>query len=177
MTPSLTDTLCTRCGLCCDGSLFSDVELSGRSEATRLELLGLDIEEDDADESLLQQPCAALRGTRCGIYAHRPGCCMTFECRLLRDVRRGAMNVARARGHIADARQRIRRTKVLLVRLGQRHNVPIIHIVRRVEQAQVVRARGGVHVLNSSDPDFVVQLRQGVVQELLDFVLVNELLR
>jgi hypothetical protein len=119
MTPSLTDTLCTRCGLCCDGSLFSDVELSGRAEGTQLELLGLDIEEDDANESLLQQPCTALDGTRCGIYAHRPGCCRTFECRVLRDVQSGAMDVASARRRIADARRRIRQAKLLLVRLGQ----------------------------------------------------------
>jgi uncharacterized protein len=120
MIPSPTDTLCTRCGLCCDGSLFSDVELAGPAEATPLELLGLDIEEDDADGSLLQQPCTALRGTRCSIYAHRPRCCMTFECQLLRDVRRGALDVARARAHVADARRRIRQTKALLAQLGQR---------------------------------------------------------
>jgi NADPH2:quinone reductase len=47
----------------------------------------------------------------------------------------------------------------MLVRLGQRHNVPIIHIVRRPAQVDLVRERGGVHVLNSSDTDFVGQLR------------------
>ena len=29
----LTDTLCTRCGLCCDGTLLGDVELTGPAEA------------------------------------------------------------------------------------------------------------------------------------------------
>jgi uncharacterized protein len=109
MGPSLTDTLCTRCGLCCDGSLFADVELVGRVEATSLEVLGLEIEDDDPDGSLLLQPCLALRGTRCGIYALRPECCRTFECRLLQEVRRGAVGVARARAQIADTRKRIRR--------------------------------------------------------------------
>ena len=47
MKPSLTDTLCTRCGLCCDGSLFADVELASRDEASALEVMGLDIEDDD----------------------------------------------------------------------------------------------------------------------------------
>ncbi len=120
MIPSLTDTLCTRCGLCCDGSLFVDVELAGQAEATRLEIMGLDVEDDDAEGGLLLQPCAALRGTHCGIYAHRPECCRTFECRLLADVRRGAMDVKRARGHIADALRRIRRAQALLARLGRR---------------------------------------------------------
>ena len=48
MKPSLTDTLCTRCGLCCDGSLFADVELAGPAESAGLEVMGLEIEEDDA---------------------------------------------------------------------------------------------------------------------------------
>ena len=120
MIPSLTDTLCTRCGLCCDGSLFGDVELAGRTEATRLEIMGLDIEDDDAAGGLLLQPCAALRGTRCSVYAHRPKCCRTFECRLLQDVRRGATTVERARKLIAEALRRTRRVKALLARLGRR---------------------------------------------------------
>ena len=81
----LTDTLCTRCGLCCDGTLFGDVELRGPREATRLAILGLDVDTDDADAELLALPCRGLRGTRCGVYAYRPhaaapssaGCCRT----------------------------------------------------------------------------------------------------
>lgn len=106
MKPSLTDTLCTRCGLCCDGSLLADVELASRSEATRLEILGLEIEDDDA-HGLLVLPCAALRGTRCSIYPHRPETCRTFECRLLQEVRRGAVSVETAESRIVEARKRI----------------------------------------------------------------------
>ena len=120
MKPSLTDTLCTRCGLCCDGSLFADVELAGRAEATRLEVMGLEIDEDDTSGALLAQPCRALRGRRCGIYAHRPECCRTFECRLLRDVRRGTTGVERAVEQIAQARRRIRRMRNRMARLGPR---------------------------------------------------------
>ena len=120
MKPSLTDTLCTRCGLCCDGALFADVELTGPTEAAGLEVMGLEIEEDDADGGLLVQPCAALRGRRCGIYAHRPECCRTFECRLLQDVRRGAVDVNRAGEHIAEALKRIGRMRELAAELGQR---------------------------------------------------------
>ena len=119
MTPSLTGTLCTRCGLCCDGSLFADVELAGRAEATRLEVLGMEIEDDDGSGAQLLQPCAALKGKRCSIYEHRPECCQTFECRLLQDVRRGAVGIDRAKEQIADALKRIGRVKVLLAQLGQ----------------------------------------------------------
>ena len=120
MKPTLTDTLCTRCGLCCDGSLFADVELAGPAEAAGLEVMGLEIEDDDADGGLLVQPCAALQGKRCGIYAHRPECCRTFECRLLQDVRRGAVGAKRAWKHIAEALKRVGRVRELAVELGQR---------------------------------------------------------
>jgi len=120
MKPSLTDTLCTRCGLCCGGSLFADVELASRDEAAALEVMGLDIEDDDeADGELLLQPCAALKGKRCSIYPYRPNCCRTFECRLLQEVRRGAVSVDRAKDRIAEALKRIQRVKELVVALGQ----------------------------------------------------------
>ncbi len=119
MKPSLTDTLCTRCGLCCDGSLFADVELANRVEATTLEVMGLEIE--DADENgggLLGQPCAALIAKRCTIYAHRPDCCDTFECRLLQAVKRGTMSEDRAQAKIADALRQIERVQQLTAELG-----------------------------------------------------------
>lgn len=112
--PPLTETLCTRCGLCCDGTLFCDVELTGLAEATRLERLGLDVDADDADVELLALPCGALRGTRCRVYAQRPQCCRTFECRLLQDTRRGAVAGDAALARIAAARAQVARVETLL---------------------------------------------------------------
>lgn len=120
MSERLTDRLCTHCALCCDGSLFADVELSGRKEASRLELMGLEVDDSDTEGELLTQPCRALQGRRCGIYAHRPKCCRTFECGLLQDVRRGAVGVEQAERHIADALARIGRVEARLSALGQR---------------------------------------------------------
>ncbi len=115
MKPSMTDALCTRCGLCCDGSLFADVEVR-RAEATGLEILGLEVEDNDQDGLQLLQPCGALRGKRCGIYAHRPRTCRAFECRLLQDAQRGDVSVDRALEHITEAHRRIRRVRELLAR-------------------------------------------------------------
>jgi len=126
MTPSLTDTLCTQCGLCCDGSLFADVELAGRKEAARLEALGIEIEDDDPSGAQLLQPCAALRGRRCTIYEHRPKCCRTFECRLLQEVRRGAVGVEQAEGQIAETLKQIGHVKDLLAQLGQDDGLPLV---------------------------------------------------
>ena len=119
MKPSLTDTLCTRCGLCCDGSLFADVELASGDEASALEIMGLEIEDADEDDAgLLLQPCAALKEKRCSIYPYRPDCCRTFECRLLWEVKRGAVGVEGAKAKIAEALKRIERVKELIVQLG-----------------------------------------------------------
>jgi Fe-S-cluster containining protein len=118
MKPSLTDMLCTQCGLCCDGSLFADVELASADEASALEVMGLEIEEEDDDRGLLLQPCRALKGTRCSIYPHRPDCCRTFECRLLQDAKRGTVNSAEAKQKIVTALQQIKHVKLLIGQLG-----------------------------------------------------------
>ena len=119
MKPSLTDTLCTRCGLCCDGSLFADVELASRKEASALEVMGLEIDDADEDEGgPLLQPCAALKGKRCSIYPYRPDCCRTFECRLLQRVKRGKVGVERAKETIAEALKRLEHVTELAVQLG-----------------------------------------------------------
>ncbi len=120
MTPMLTDTLCTNCGLCCDGTLFADVELVGKAEVVRLEIMGMEVENEDRNTGLLSQPCTALRGTRCGIYAHRPNCCRVFQCHLLQNAQRGAVTVERALEQIADAREQIVQVRAMLGRLGSR---------------------------------------------------------
>ncbi|MEP7116698.1 MAG: YkgJ family cysteine cluster protein [Acidobacteriota bacterium] len=116
----LTDTLCTRCGLCCDGTLLGDVELTGPAEAARLELLGLTLDDDEAGVELLALPCTAARGTRCTIYADRPQCCRTFACRLLQQAEGGVVPVAIAVERIAAARAQVAHVKTLLARVERR---------------------------------------------------------
>jgi NADPH:quinone reductase len=48
----------------------------------------------------------------------------------------------------------------MVLRLGQRQNVPVIHVVRRAAQAAVLRSLGAEHVLVSDRPDFAETLRQ-----------------
>src|SRR6185503_8553736 len=47
----------------------------------------------------------------------------------------------------------------MLLRLGRRRDIPVIHVVRRQAQVDGIRELGGEYVLNSSDPDFIEQLR------------------
>ena len=48
----------------------------------------------------------------------------------------------------------------MMVRLGKRHNIPIIHTVRRPEQVVQVKERGADYVLNTQDADFADQLQE-----------------
>lgn len=48
----------------------------------------------------------------------------------------------------------------MIVRLGRRFSLPIINIVRRAEQVEVLKAAGAEHVLSSSDPDFDPRLQE-----------------
>jgi NADPH:quinone reductase-like Zn-dependent oxidoreductase len=47
----------------------------------------------------------------------------------------------------------------MILRVGKRKEIPVIHIVRRQGQVDWVRRLGGEYVLNSSDSDFIQQLR------------------
>ncbi|HEX7861643.1 MAG TPA: YkgJ family cysteine cluster protein [Verrucomicrobiae bacterium] len=136
-------SLCVECGLCCDGSLFSEVELASDDEGAALESVGLQIEDSDDDEpAVLMQPCGALCGTRCSIYAQRPECCRTFECKVLRNLRGRAnpptavsisgkaqrelrTTLDSARAKIRDLRQKVAAIEGVLDGLGCDGSLPI----------------------------------------------------
>jgi len=119
-THELTDLLCTQCGLCCNGTLFADVELKNSREAAAVEDLGLEIDEGD-ENPVLSQPCAALHGRRCSIYEHRPSCCRTFECQLLTRTRQGDVDTDQAADIIAGTLDLVERVRDLLQQL-ERHD-------------------------------------------------------
>jgi Fe-S-cluster containining protein len=119
MEVNFTDALCTHCGLCCNGSLFADVELAGGKEMSGVEVMGLEVEEGDDGEGLLLQPCAALKEKRCTIYPYRPNCCRTFECQLLRKVKSGAVPLEQARSKVAEVLRQIERTEERIAHLHQ----------------------------------------------------------
>ena len=94
--------LCTDCGICCDGTLFSSVSLQApgltAARAHRLPLL------ETRDGYKLELPCAALRGVLCGIYQERPEQCADYSCALLERVGDEEMSFDEARGTIEDTR-------------------------------------------------------------------------
>lgn len=48
----------------------------------------------------------------------------------------------------------------MVIRLGRRFGLPVINIVRRAEQAQLLKDAGAENILNSSDLDFDTRLRE-----------------
>lgn len=97
--------LCRRCGLCCDGTLFAWVPLSA-TEATQLSKLGLAVVPREGGSMALRQPCSALQGKDCRVYAHRPAPCRSFRCHQLIALGEGEASEAEATAQV-DAAHRL----------------------------------------------------------------------
>lgn len=87
------ETLCLRCGLCCDGTLFTHVALTP-DEEKRLQLGGV-----------IRQPCPKLQADcRCSVYAQRPKGCAHFVCMLGRALESGEVGLDEATGLVNELR-------------------------------------------------------------------------
>jgi len=114
------EKLCPNCGLCCDSTLFADVELRAGDDAKQLKQLGLTLVQKSKNKLAFAQPCACFDGKLCGIYADRPRQCRKFECGLLKRVDAGEMTAGTALKKIAAAKQRAETVRGLLRASGQR---------------------------------------------------------
>ena len=103
--------LCLDCGLCCNGVLFDLVRLQPGDRAKALTAKGLKIKKGQ----WFTQPCTALSGRLCQIYAHRPGRCRLFECRQYQRVAAGEESTATALARIEHVRKAVARMEELLV--------------------------------------------------------------
>lgn len=92
--------LCLNCGLCCDGTLFSNVVVTAEGVSPVVAEAGFRLSPDGKS---FVQPCQALRSRRCSVYADRPATCRTFRCKLLRALERGTIDVDAATGLVAQA--------------------------------------------------------------------------
>src|SRR5665213_304235 len=112
--------LCPNCGLCCDSTLFADVELRAGDDASRLAKLGLTIQQKTKTKLGFAQPCACFDGKLCQIYADRPKRCRLFECGLLKKVQADELTADAALKKITETKQRAEKVRELLRSLGQR---------------------------------------------------------
>lgn len=120
LTPmNAVDQLCPHCGLCCDSTLFADVELRAGDDPQRLTKLGLTVWQKTKTKLAFAQPCAGFDGQFCKLYAERPKRCRLFECGLLKRVDRGELAAGMALKKIQAARTRAKRIRELLRQCGQ----------------------------------------------------------
>ena len=112
--------LCPNCGLCCDSTLFADVELRAGDDARRLRKLGLTLYQKTKTKTAFAQPCACFDGKLCQIYADRPNRCRKFDCGLLKRVAAGELTPNAALKKISEAKRQAENVRALLRSLGQR---------------------------------------------------------
>lgn len=94
--------ICTACGMCCDGTLFSYVPIAADDDLTPLREKHAVFESREQGDSF-RQPCSALESRCCTIYAVRPSACRAYRCKLLEKVEAGETDVGTARDIIATA--------------------------------------------------------------------------
>lgn len=94
--------LCRRCGLCCDGSLFSLVPLAD-DEPAAARRRGLPIALRDGAAPALRQPCPALVARACTVYDERPAACRRYRCLLYAALADHEVSPAEAAATVDDA--------------------------------------------------------------------------
>ena len=95
--------ICTACGLCCDGSLFTKATVQAGDEAT-VQALGLVVTSNDKQQSSFPLPCRHYCQAQCTVYDQRPPVCRNYRCALLRNVERGALSSSQAQARVAQVR-------------------------------------------------------------------------
>ncbi len=121
MGQSPAEKLCLACGLCCDGTLFDNVQLKPGDDPKRLRAGGLPVTVSRGREPVARfpQPCAALCQDRtCRLYADRPEQCRTYECKVYQGMQAGRLTPAAALRIVTNARRQADRVRKLLRTLG-----------------------------------------------------------
>lgn len=103
LTPQVTDpaqSLCVRCGLCCDGTIFDHARLVPADDPARLEDGGFIVSPTKTGTGFAL-PCHHHQDRICTLYQQwRPTICHTFRCRLLRRFDAGEISLEEAQGII-----------------------------------------------------------------------------
>jgi Fe-S-cluster containining protein len=101
----LESRLCTSCGMCCDGTMFTSAKASA-DEMDFVRSLGLEPRSAAHASPGFNLPCHFLSGTVCTIYdRRRPSVCSSFACKMLNLVRNGDMPGDEGFRLIAKARE------------------------------------------------------------------------
>ncbi len=93
MTDKNSPDLCTKCGVCCDGTFFDEamIQPSDLNPVTeKLDLLRKD------GKIKIKLPCSHHINYRCTIYEQRPWVCRAYECKLLKECKQGKVDEGEA---------------------------------------------------------------------------------
>jgi hypothetical protein len=128
-------TLCQRCGLCCDGNLFTSLPLR-RSEVPTLERLALPVVKRSDGTPGLEQRCAALQGRCCTVYAERPEACRRYRCFLATALSEGELSLEEALKVVDEAHARIQAVDALLPPGDASAPIAVLQRARRADQPE-----------------------------------------
>jgi hypothetical protein len=163
-TPVIANTeqsLCARCGLCCDGTIFGRARVFAEDDPARLKAGGF-ILLATAARTGFTLPCHHQRGRLCAIYQQwRPQVCHTFRCALLRSVEAGQLSVGNAHARIERAVALAERIRAQLPAQGEHERKTLTQRMAAWRQAQT--AAGG-------------DARRACAALLLDFACLQRLL-
>jgi hypothetical protein len=109
--------ICTHCGLCCDGTLFTVAPLT-RAEHTNL-IPVLDVGIEANGDTVLRLPCPALESSCCTMYAGRPQICREYRCGVLDSVDDGSLDAEQAVRLVSQVRAMARSFAIGLAASGQ----------------------------------------------------------
>ena len=90
-TALAANALCQKCGICCDGSLFSSVTVY-KHKIKKLEKAGVKVYGRTRGSFQFDQPGSCFEGGTCSIYAARPEKCRSSFCILQRKVMNGSVS-------------------------------------------------------------------------------------
>jgi hypothetical protein len=107
------EALCTKCGLCCNGTLFARVPLTP-SEVVWASRRRLPVMQKN-EAVFARLPCACFgRDGRCDDYDARPAACQEFACALLRRLGTGEASAERADAAVMRAKELVARIEPLV---------------------------------------------------------------
>jgi len=102
-----SSSLCTDCGLCCDGTLFARARVMPEFARATTDL-GFEVALHGKHLSF-GLPCPQLDGTCCTIYETRPVVCRAFRCALLVELDTGKVTLDAARAAVVTAKELLAR--------------------------------------------------------------------
>jgi hypothetical protein len=106
--------LCLSCGICCSGALFEIVELDPGEDRRVGKHLPV-LQHATTPHGHFELPCPGHDRSRgCTLYGDRPRTCAGYACNLLRDLRRGEVDLEAALRTAAELRTLLDRVAAAL---------------------------------------------------------------